>query len=200
MKEKEYDAIIQIENCLISGDVITEFFCCDYEKCKGVCCIIGDSGAPLEENEIEEIEKNYPFYAEGLSEEAREIIDKKGFFDIDIDGDLVTPLCSGEECVFTKIMPDKSCRCEMEWQYLKGKGSFRKPISCQLYPIRVSKLSNGMDALNLHRWHICKDAYIKGKKEGLRVYEFLREPLIRLYGEEFYSALSELAKSLIASS
>lgn len=194
MSKDNYDSFFQIENCLVSSEIVTEYFSCDYEKCKGCCCIIGDSGAPLEERELESLEANYPHYSDLMSHEGRKIVKQKGFFEIDSDGDIVTPLCAGGECVYTRINEDSSCRCVIEKRYFEGRGNFRKPVSCFLYPIRITKLSNGTDALNFHRWHICKDAFIKGKKEKVRVWEFLREPLIYVYGKDFYETLSQIAE------
>lgn len=193
--------IIQIDDVLVSSEIITEQFCCDYEKCKGVCCIIGDSGAPLEESECEALEQEYPHYSPLMTAEERSIVDQNGFFTVDQDGDLVTPLiCGKEECVYTCFDEQEHCFCAVERAYFQGKTSFRKPISCWLYPIRVVRLSSGMLALNLHRWDICKDAFAKGKKEGIPVYQFLREPLIQFLGEDFYNALAEVAKTFTANS
>ena len=192
-----HGTIIEIDDCLVSEEILTEYYACDYEKCKGCCCIIGDSGAPLEEIEAEAIEKNYEIFSPIMSEEGRAAVASKGFFEIDRDGDMVTPLVPGsEECAFTHFDEDGNCFCAMERCWFQGNGDFRKPISCWLYPIRITQLRNGMRALNLHRWHICKDAFEKGKKEKIRVYEFLREPIERYFGEDFYSALDEAAKML----
>ena len=194
----EHGTIIQIDDCLVSDEIITEYFACDYEKCKGCCCIIGDSGAPLEESEVEAIEKNYSIFSPDMQEKGRAVVDKTGFFEVDIDGDIVTPLVPGsEECAYCHFDDDGNCLCSMEKCWFQGKGDFRKPISCWLYPIRITKLSNGMRALNLHRWHICQDAFARGKKEKIRVYEFLREPIIRYFGEDFYEALEEAAKYIL---
>ena len=196
-----HGTIIEIDDCLVSEEILTEYYACDYEKCKGCCCIIGDSGAPLEEIEAEAIEKNYEIFSPIMSEEGRAAVAAKGFFEIDRDGDMVTPLVPGsEECAFTHFDKEGNCFCAMERCWFQGNGDFRKPISCCLYPIRITQLRNGMRALNLHRWHICKDAFEKGKKEKIRVYEFLREPIERYFGEDFYSALSEAAKMLNAES
>ena len=196
-----HGTIIEIDDCLVSEEILTEYYACDYEKCKGCCCIIGDSGAPLEEIEAEAIEKNYDIFSPIMSEEGRAAVASKGFFEIDRDGDMVTPLVPGsEECAFTHFDEDGNCFCAMERCWFQGNGDFRKPISCWLYPIRITQLRNGMRALNLHRWHICKDAFEKGKKEKIRVDEFLREPIERYFGEDFYSALSEAAKMLNAES
>ena len=196
-----HGTIIEIDDCLVSEEILTEYYACDYEKCKGCCCIIGDSGAPLEEIEAEAIEKNYEIFSPIMSEEGRAAVASKGFFEIDRDGDMVTPLVPGsEECAFTHFDEEGNCFCAMERCWFQGNGDFRKPISCWLYPIRITQLRNGMRALNLHRWHICKDAFEKGKKEKIRVYEFLREPIERYFGEDFYSDLSEAAKMLNAES
>jgi len=192
-----HGTIIEIDDCLVSEEILTEYFACDYEKCKGCCCVIGDSGAPMEECEPEAIEKNYPIFSPIMTEEGRKAVADKGFFEIDMDGDMVTPLVPGsEECAYTIFDEEGNCFCSMERCWFQGKGNFRKPISCWLYPIRITTLRNGMRALNLHRWHICQDAFAKGKKEKVRVYEFLREPIERYFGEDFYSALSEAAKML----
>ncbi|MDD6364775.1 MAG: DUF3109 family protein [Bacteroidales bacterium] len=193
----EYDTIIEIGDCLVSSEILTEYFACDYGKCRGCCCIIGDSGAPLDETEPEAIEKNYKLFSPLMSEAGRAAVRAKGFFEIDRDGDMVTPLVKdGEECAYCHFDSDGNCFCSMERKWFQGEGNFRKPISCWLYPIRVSTLSNGMRALNLHRWDICRDAFRKGKEERVRVYQFLREPMERYFGEDFYAALCEAAKMM----
>lgn len=193
--DMEHPTIIQIDDVLVSSEIFTEYFACDYEKCKGCCCIIGDSGAPLEESEPDAIEKNYGLFSGLMSEKGRKAVSDKGFFEIDIDGDIVTPLvpCT-EECAYTHFDGNGNCFCAMERKWFAGEGDFRKPISCWLYPIRVSRLSNGTIALNLHRWEICKDAFAKGRREGIKVYQFLKEPLIQYLGEDFYEGMTEAAK------
>ena len=192
-----HGTIIEIDDCLVSEEILTEYFACDYEKCKGCCCVIGDSGAPMEECEAGAIEKNYPIFSPIMTDAGRAAVASKGFFEIDMDGDMVTPLVPGsEECAYTIFDEEGNCFCSMERCWFQGKGDFRKPISCWLYPIRITTLRNGMRALNLHRWHSCQDAFAKGKKENVRVYEFLREPIERYFGEDFYQALCEAAKML----
>ena len=194
-----HGTIIEIDDCLVSEEILTEYFACDYEKCKGCCCVIGDSGAPMEECEAGAIEKNYPIFSPIMTDAGRAAVASKGFFEIDMDGDMVTPLVPGsEECAYTIFDEEGNCFCSMERCWFQGKGDFRKPISCWLYPIRITQLSNGTRALNLHRWHICQDAFAKGKKEKVRVYQFLREPIERYFGEEFYGALEEAARMLNA--
>ena len=200
MGNNRFGTIIQIGDILVSEDVVLEYFACDYPVCKGCCCIIGDSGAPLEEYELEPIEQGFPEYAPLMRPEGRQTVAEKGFFEIDRDGDIVTPLVPGsEECAFCHF-EGENCFCAMERLFLAGKTSFRKPISCWLYPIRITQLTGGGKALNVHRQAICKEAFEKGRREGIRVYQFLREPLIQLFGEEFYSALSAAAMRLIAAS
>ncbi len=191
--------VIQIDNILVSSEIITEYFDCDYSKCEGKCCIVGDSGAPLNEEEVSEIEKHYRNYIPYMTPQGREVIGREGFFTIDIDGDMVTPLVgNGGECAYTCFDEHNHCYCAMEKAHLAGTSSFHKPISCYLYPIRVTHLSSGMTALNLHRWYLCQDAFLKGKKEKIRVYQFLKEPLIRAFGEEFYKGLEVASKRALA--
>lgn len=191
----KYQTIIEIDGCLVSSEILTEYFACDYQKCKGCCCIIGDSGAPLDESEPDAIEKNYHLFSPLMREQGKKTVQDKGFFEIDMDGDMVTPLVHGsEECAYTCFDEQGNCFCSMERCWFNGEGDFRKPISCWLYPIRISVLGNGMRALNLHRWEICRDAFAKGRKEKVRVYEFLREPIERYFGEDFYRALAETAR------
>ena len=147
-----HGTIIEIDDCLVSEEILTEYFACDYEKCKGCCCVIGDSGAPMEECEAGAIEKNYPIFSPIMTDAGRAAVASKGFFEIDMDGDMVTPLVPGsEECAYTIFDEEGNCFCSMERCWFQGKGDFRKPISCWLYPIRITTLRNGMRALNLHR-------------------------------------------------
>ena len=201
MSRKAFGTFIEIGNVLVSEDVVLEYFACDYPACKGCCCIIGDSGAPLDESELEPLERHYDTYAPLMTEAGRAAVASKGFFEIDRDGDLVTPVVPGrEECAFTHFDGDGHCFCAIERCFFAGKCALRKPMSCRLYPVRVVRLGGGRVGLNLHRWNICKDAFEKGAREKVRVYEFLREPLTEAFGEEFYSALSAAARMLIASS
>ncbi|MBQ1912684.1 MAG: DUF3109 family protein [Bacteroidales bacterium] len=198
---KDFGTIIEIGDILVSEEVVTEYFACDYAACKGCCCIIGDSGAPLQEEELEPLERYYEQYAPLMSEQGRAVVREKGFFEIDRDGDLVTPVVPvSEECAFCHFDAAGNCFCAIERKFCQGRIPFRKPQSCSLYPIRVVDLGGGRKGLNLHRWSICKDAYAKGQKEKVRVYEFLRGPLTEAFGEEFYSALETAAKMVIAAS
>ena len=196
MSRKDFGTIVEIGDVLVSEEVILEYFACDYELCKGKCCIIGDSGAPLKEEELDRIEANYNSFKGLMREEGRAAVEAKGFFEIDRDGDLVTPLVPGsEECAYCHF-ENGSCFCSIERQFCKGLSSFKKPISCSLYPIRVVDLGGGRCGLNLHRWNICEGAFRKGRREGIRVYQFLRGPLTDAFGQGFYSALEAAARHL----
>ncbi len=188
--------ILQVGDVLLSPDIITEYFCCDYEKCKGACCIEGDAGAPLTLEEISEIENSLDEVWDELSASAQTVIDKQGVAYSDRDGDLVTSIVGGRDCVFT-CYENGSCLCALEKAFIQGKTTFCKPISCSLYPIREKQFSNGMIGLNYHRWEVCKDAVIKGKNNNIRVYEFLKEPLTRRFGSQWYEELQELAKTVL---
>ncbi len=191
MGKRRFGTIVQIGDILVSEDVVTEYFACDYGKCRGACCIIGDSGAPMEEDEPDLVEREYPEFKDLMSPGGRAAVDEKGFFEIDRDGDIVTPLVDGScECAYCHFGPEGECLCAIEMRGLK------KPVSCSLYPIRVTRLTGGGLALNLHRWDICADAFKKGRAEHIRVYEFLRRPLSERFGEEFYEALAAAAKHL----
>lgn len=188
--------MIQIDETLVSLDVIECQFICDLSHCKGACCIEGDSGAPLEKNEVAQLEKALPIVWDDLSPAAQEVINKQGVAFTDCEGDLVTSIVNGKDCVFTCYDTDGSCKCAIEKGYRAGKLSFYKPVSCHLYPIRVSKYPS-FSAVNYHRWEICKAAEILGKKEKLPVYKFLKEPLIRKFGDKWYKTLEEVAEEWI---
>lgn len=189
--------IIEIDNVLVSTDIFTEFFCCDLDACKGICCVEGDAGAPVTIDEIAGIEDAIDTVWDDLSATAQAVIDKQGVAYTDRDGDLVTSIVGGKDCVFT-CYEKGCCLCALERAWRAGKTAFCKPISCALYPIREKKLSNGMVALNYNRWDVCHDAVKKGNELRLPVYRFLRDPLVRRFGEDFYQQLCDAAQ-LIAS-
>lgn len=189
--------IIEIDNVLVSTDIFTEYFCCDFDACKGICCVEGDAGAPVTIDEIAGIEDAIDTVWDDLSATAQAVIDKQGVAYTDRDGDLVTSIVGGKDCVFT-CYEKGCCLCALERAWRAGKTAFCKPISCALYPIREKKLSNGMVALNYNRWDVCHDAVKKGNELRLPVYRFLRDPLVRRFGEDFYQQLCDAAQ-LIAS-
>ena len=187
--------ILQVGNVLVSPDVLTEFFCCDYEKCKGACCIEGNAGAPVSLDEIGEIEDSLDAVWGDLSASAQSVIDRQGVAYSDPEGELVTSIVHGKDCVFT-CYEGESCLCALEKVCREGRSKFQKPISCALYPIRAKQFSNGSVGLNYHRWDICRDAVEKGRRLNLRVYEFLREPLVRRFGQQWYNELCQLVSDL----
>ena len=229
--------ILDIDNILVSSDVLTEHFACDLEKCHGRCCIEGDAGSPVTIDEIGHIEYNLDQVWPLLSAQAQSVIDKQGVAYTDQEGDLVTSIVGGKDCVFTcyddiKLsLPSENsessrnpgisgksgksgtlgtsgnsassdrivkncCLCAYEKLYRQNKTQWCKPISCALYPIRVKTLRGGITALNYHRWDVCRDAVERGKREGIKVYQFLREPLIRRFGAEWYEQLCVAADEM----
>ncbi len=186
--------MLQIGNAIVSLDVIEKKFICDFVKCKGICCVEGDSGAPLDDDEKVILEEIYPKIKPYLTKEGIEEIEKQGLSVIDSDGDLVTPIIKEKECAFTVFENDLAL-CGIEKAFLDGKISYRKPISCSLYPIRIQKYAE-FDAVNYDKWTICAPARDLGFKKGIPVYKFLKEPLIRKYGEEWYKELEYAAENL----
>ena len=184
--------ILEVGGILISSDILTERFCCDYEKCRGICCVEGDAGAPVTLDEIDAIEDSLDAVWTDLSASAQSVIDQQGVAYSDRDGDLVTSIVRGKDCVFTCYDGD-NCLCALEKAFRCGKTRFQKPISCALYPIREKHFDGGLTGLNYHRWAVCADAVEKGKALDLPVYRFLREPLIRRFGQQWYDELCEVA-------
>ena len=179
-----------IQNILVSDELFSEQFCCDLNVCGGLCCVDGDAGAPLEPDEIFDLEENYLIFKKYMTPKGIEKVEKNGIFDYDREGSFVTPLLDDESCAFV-FFEDNIAKCAIEKAFLNGEIDFPKPISCHLYPIRV-KILPDYEALNYHRWHLCHSACEKGKYLKLPLYNFLREPLIRKYGEAWYSELEKM--------
>ena len=185
--------MIQIEDIVVSSDILTEKFICNLEACQGECCIEGDAGAPVEKNEVAELEKVLPVVWDELSPEAQAVIKKQGVVYAGQDGDLVTSIVGNKNCVFTCYDEKGCCYCAIEKAYREGKCNFYKPISCHLYPLRIENYGP-YTAVNYHRWDVCKAAVILGKMKGVPVYQFLKEPLIRKFGADWYQMLSDCAE------
>lgn len=180
-------------NTLILDAVIAEEFVCNLSKCKGACCVQGDSGAPLEEDELPVLESVYKEVEPYLSDKGRATIEQSGVYVVDEEGDLTTPCVDGnKECAYV-VFENGITQCAIEKAYNDGKISFKKPISCHLYPIRITRDSN-FETLNYDRWDICSAACALGKQLHIPVYKFLKEPLIRKYGEAWYQALETQLK------
>lgn len=182
-----------IKDTLVSLDLVEKHFVCDLGVCKGQCCIDGDAGAPLLEKEKEEIEKNLPLILPLLTPGGRSAIEEEGVGYYDRDGDLVTTLIEGCNCAFSIFSEEGVCLCALEKGHREGLLPDLKPSSCSLYPVRLKKIGN-MTALNYHKWKICTCAEKNGKRQGVRAYQFLRKPLIKKFGEEWYQELEETAK------
>jgi hypothetical protein len=181
--------MIVVDNTIISEDLTDVCFSCDLKRCKGDCCVEGDAGAPLEEEEISLLEDYIDEIKPFMNEAGRETVEDVGVFEYDIDGEMVTPLVNNRECAFV-VFENGIAMCAIEKAWMAGKTDFRKPVSCHLYPVRISKLKNHI-AVNYHKWDICNAALIKGKKENLPLYKYLEEPLTRKFGKEWYKKLTE---------
>ena len=186
--------MIEIEKTIISRDVIEKKFVCDLTKCKGACCVEGDSGAPLEKEELKILEKDIDKIMPFLRGEGIEAIKAQGVYVIDWDSEYVTPLVNEKECAFA-IFEEGIALCGIEKAFLAGAIKFRKPISCYLYPVRTKKFKD-FDAVNYDVWDICKPAVENGKKLNVPVYKFLKEPLSQKYGKDWYKQLRLVADEL----
>ncbi|MFW5663466.1 MAG: DUF3109 family protein [bacterium] len=180
--------MIIIEDTLISDEIYTECFVCDLPVCHGGCCVHGDAGAPLEKDEIPILNEIYPKVKPYMRTVGIDVVDDTGTFVEDIDGEFTTPLVNKQECAYVFFDENNVAKCAIEKAWEEKEIEFKKPVSCHLYPIRVTKYSN-YEAINYHRWPICDCARKNGKKLNVRIYEFLKESLTRKYGEEWYKQL-----------
>ncbi len=181
--------MLQIQDTLVSLDLAERFFCCDIDTCLGECCIEGDAGAPITPEERDEIDRLFPIIKPRLLPSALRRIEEEGTSYVDEEGDLVTQIVEGRNCVFTSYAPGGICQCAIECAHTAGEtGSFRKPASCALYPVRLTEYPS-FTAVNYHRWDICRPAEKLGKKLGIRLYQFLKGPLTDHFGKEWYDEL-----------
>jgi hypothetical protein len=178
---------------LLSADLFDKHFCCDLSACKGICCVEGESGAPLEEDELEKLDEVFDVVRPRLSEKALAEIERVGLYEVDGDGDYVTPIINGKECVYAVFDEQGIAKCSIEQAFLAGETTWHKPISCHLYPIRLTPLKDVL-ALNYHRWPICEAATLCGGKLGLSVLRFCKSALIRRFGAEWYAAAEAAEK------
>lgn len=186
--------MIIIDDAIVSDNLIKVRFCCDLGACKGACCVAGDAGAPLEDEEISIIEDYIDEIKPYMVKKGVEVVEKNGIFDYDSDGAFVTPLVNDKECAFV-YFEDEIAFCAIEKAWIEKKIDFQKPISCHLYPARLSKMHEAT-AVNYHQWQVCSPAIDKGEGLGLPVYKFLKDPLTRKFGEEWYAKLEKEAKKL----
>lgn len=184
--------MLMIQDTLVSLDLIERFFVCDLDSCLGQCCVEGDAGAPLGPDELGAIEDAVPAVYDMLAPAAQIVLQEQGAAYYDSDGDLVTSIVGDRDCVFTTYAPGGKCLCALEKASREGRIKPCKPVSCSLYPVRLSKVGQ-FTALNLHRWKICRSAETLGRRNGVRAYQFLKEPLTRRFGKEWYDELERTA-------
>lgn len=180
--------MMQIKDTLVSLDLAERFFCCDLDACLGECCIEGDAGAPITPQEQRKIEEILPQIWDDMLPSARSEVEKSGVAYVDEEGDLVTTIVDGRNCAFTCYGKGGLCQCAIEKACRNGKTDFLKPSSCHLYPLRLTEYPT-FTAVNYHRWKICRPAEALGRKLGIRLYQFLKEPLIRRFGQDWYDEL-----------
>lgn len=193
MKKQEVN-MLQIQNTLVSLDLVEKHFCCDLKACKGICCVEGDSGAPLSLEEVDLLEEEYINFKPYMRSEGVEEVENQGHWVVDVENDRVTPLINEKECAYA-IFEEGVAKCAIEKAYFEGKTTFRKPISCHLYPIRIKEYTH-FTAVNFDTWKICRPARKLGAQQGLYVYGFVKEALIRRFGQEWYDELKIAAESL----
>jgi hypothetical protein len=186
--------MIIVGDAILSEDILDKRFVCQLDQCKGACCIEGDAGAPLLHAELEIIENVLPTVKKYMRSDALEYLAEKGFHTRDPDGELVTECQKSGECVFVQYDGSGIAKCSFEMAYEAGESAFKKPISCHLYPIRAKRYGN-YTALNYHKWDICNPACKAGSEMNVRVFEFLKEPLIRKMGADWYKELEEVSKA-----
>ena len=186
--------MFQLGKTIVSEDIIEKDFVCNLSACKGACCVEGDAGAPLEEDEAKILSEIYPKVKPFLREEGIRAIEKQGTYITTEEGELETPLIDGAECAYVFFDQKGTALCAIEEAYNKGIVNWKKPISCHLYPIRVKEYSE-FSAINYNKWHICDDACTLGKELQVPVYKFVKEALIRKFGEDWYMELEKVAKT-----
>lgn len=180
--------MIQIDDKIISLDLFTARFACDLRACRGECCVEGNAGAPLDEEEIALLENEWERYAPYMTSAGKRSVEEQGVAVIDEDGDLTTPLVEGAECAYA-IKENGATWCAIEKAWSEGRTPFRKPISCHLYPIRLVGLANGMTGLQYHRWEVCRAAEVLGRQRDEPLYRTLKEPIVRRFGADFYQEM-----------
>lgn len=182
--------MIIIDKTLLSDELYTECFVCDLTVCHGGCCVHGDAGAPLEKRETVILNDILSRVKPYMRKEGIESVDKLGAFVQDEDNEYTTPLVKGVECAYVFFDGDDIAKCAIEKAFEERKIDFRKPVSCHLYPVRITEHTS-YDAVNYHRWPICDCARKKGKKLEVPIYKFVKDALIRKYGENWYAELDE---------
>ena len=188
--------MIQLGKTLISADIFEEYFACDLAQCHGECCVAGDAGAPLEKSELAILDRIYPEIRPYMRPEGIRAVEQQGKYVKDATGEYVTPLVEGKECAYT-VFENGTAYCAIEKAYRDGRIDFPKPVSCHLYPIRITEYTH-FTAVNYHRWEICSAACALGQKLKIPLYRFLKEPLIRRFGAGWYAELEQLADDYLS--
>ncbi len=187
--------IIEIGKRLVSSEILEKQFVCDLNACKGACCIEGDDGAPINQEEIDLLEEHLDAVKPYMTQDGIDVVEEQGVFYIDRFNEPVTSLVDDSACAFVTIDDKGFTKCGIEQAYREEKIPFNKPISCHLYPIRVSKFST-FESLNYDRWPICNPACSLGDQLKVPVYKFLKEPITRAYGEEFFTELEKVDEQM----
>ncbi len=192
-------SMLMVGDVVVHTDILTERFCCDLAACRGRCCVEGDAGAPVTMDEIARIEDVLDTVWSRLDAQAQSVIDRQGVSYVDREGDLVTSIVRGRDCVFTTYdtSPEPCCLCALECAFRDGLSRWRKPISCALYPIREKRLGS-LVGLTYHRWDICAPAVRLGREKNIPLYRFLRQPLTERFGQAWYEELETAVREMKA--
>ena len=193
-KNTTFVPMIILDNIVVTDGFLNARFCCNLARCKGQCCVEGDAGAPLEPDEVGLIENNLDSIKAYMRPEGIAEIESNDVYDYDDFGELVTPLINGEECAYVYFHENGTALCAIEKAFLEGKCDFRKPISCHLYPIRLVQ-KDGLTHILYHEWSVCVPAKRKGEKEGIPLYRYLKEPMIRRFGQDWYDRFIALIET-----
>lgn len=184
-----------IGKTLVSEDVLEKHFVCDLNSCKGACCVKGDAGAPLLDEEVDTLNEILPSVLPYMDDLGKKVVALKGVSEVDSDGDIGTPLIADGRCAFATIDKWGMVKCSIEQAHADGKVDFKKPVSCHLYPIRIKKY-DGFEAVNYDRWDICKAALVCGEKHSLPLFRFVKEALVRRFGQDWYDELETVEREL----
>ena len=187
--------LVEIGNKIVSTDIFSEQFTCDLNKCKGACCVKGNGGAPLNENEVDRIQNNIEKIKPYMSKSGIETVNREGVYYLDEENTPATKLIDKKECCFVYFDEDEIAKCSIETAYKAGDINFNKPESCHLYPIRIKEF-NEFTAINYETWDICSPACTLGKSLKVPVYQFLKEPIIRVFGNSFFEELTKVDQEL----
>lgn len=187
--------MFQLGKTLVSEDIIEKDFVCNLSACKGACCIDGDAGAPLEEDEVKILQEIYPKVKPFMRAEGIAAVEALGTSVVTDDGELETPLINNADCAYVAFDDKGTALCAIEEAYNQGEVDWKKPVSCHLYPIRVQDYSE-FSAVNYHKWEICDDACTLGKELRVPVYKFVKQALIRKFGEDWYTELEKIAADI----